>query len=294
MIESLIERFLELLGRVKDLSLKTVTTLMRKTKYYFDQQRSRENFLRKRTLRKDSTAEQPKMIQAENPQHYKQALLSRVAPYSGPYVLGEQVVILEQYKTLQVSLGMAEEDYVTVVGCASTTLDLQYPPMHRTITGVPQRICMRAVEFNAIMKELMEDDTIIKSVPLFTTDQVVYVKPSRRIPPSGRHPQIGSHYETDLKILEINKSTFGTSFVYKLFSPTTSYITINEEDLITGQDKLKYLYADYREAVLNIDALPFFSFGERVLVYNNNVHNLFGTSVVPLTSELSKHLITKQ
>lgn len=149
---------------------------------------------------------------------------------------------------------------------------------------------MRALEFNTIMNELLERPDIIKPVPLFAPDQVVYVKPTRRVQANTKHPQIGSPYETDLKILEVNRSKFATTHIYKLYSPSTGYVSIGEDELVSGQDKLQYMYKDYREATMGIDALPFFTLGEKVLVYNNNVHNLFGTSIVPLTKELNNHL----
>jgi hypothetical protein len=147
------------------------------------------------------------------------------------------------------------------------------------------------VSFEDYSEYLKEKGKPLQAEPLFKPDQVVYVKPSPRHRPSHEYPSVGSQYETDVKILKSECSTFGNHIKYQTYIPKSGYNEFQEEDLILASDRLKYLYKDFKEAIMSIDAQPFFKKEEIVKIFDGYVYNKDETVVVKLNNELEKLLI---
>jgi hypothetical protein len=195
------------------------------------------------------------------------------------------------------SFGAQQEDVGTII--AVDDLATAADPNRRNVVIIEYKKSRhRAGEFiedvvayEDYLDYLKEKGKPTQPVPLYQADQVLYVKPSPRNRACHEYPAIGSQYETDVKVLSSDASTFGNHIYYQVYIPKAGYSQIKEDDLIPANGRLKYLYKDFKEAVMSINAEPFFKKEEVVKIFDGYVYNQDETVVVKLNNELEKLLI---
>lgn len=125
---------------------------------------------------------------------------------------------------------------------------------------------------------------------LYHVDQIVFVRPLPGQRSSSEWPAVGSPYETDIKIIEVHSSRFGSVIKYKAYIPYVGYRNFNQESLMTAKEKERIVHDDFKEYFVNEDSLPFFKKGERVKVYGGYVYNMNETVIIEITDEIRKLL----
>jgi len=126
--------------------------------------------------------------------------------------------------------------------------------------------------------------------PKYHIDQVLYVKPGISDRASSLYPAVGSHYETDLKIVEIVSSRFGSTILYRAYIPGNGFNWFNESQLITAKERDRLKHEDFKEYMFAIDSPPFLKRGERVKTYDGYLYNTDESVILKLTDELKSHL----
>ncbi len=135
--------------------------------------------------------------------------------------------------------------------------------------------------------EASSPNNLRKKIPKYKEDQVLYLKPSPTRHPSGEYPSVGSNYESDVKVIAVNVSFFGNHVTYQIYIPHYGSINVEEDVLITAEERFKYLHSDFKEATVSKDLLPFFVLGERVRVFEGFVYTMDQSrATVKLTPDL--------
>jgi hypothetical protein len=125
----------------------------------------------------------------------------------------------------------------------------------------------------------------------FKDGDVVYLAPQPGKTASQSTPYVGSEFETDMKVINVTKSKFGSAIRYTVYIPKYGYRELRPtEKLITREERSKYLYKDYKNVTANIDMKPFFSKDEKLKIFDGWVYNESETTIVKLTPTLLSNL----
>lgn len=287
-------RFLVLLKRVRNLSLKTVFTLMKKTLLFADQHLQQESFLRKRAQYqlKKLAAKQLKNTMALESMHPSLLAINDLPRVlQGPLHSSEVVVF--NYSSCPFRLGSGREAYGSILEDLGTLLmvefiNIQFGTHHRF--QIPKDNCI----YRPIFEQHLSSYDGPKPDAKFAVDNIVYLKPNAARPANQQRPALGSKYESDLKIISVIPTAFKFSYSYLVYAPNAGEVIFYEEDLVSPADKIKYTYADYSEAVVINDMSPFFAIGDKVIMYNNLLHNQDHSVIVPFNAIIANNILKNE
>jgi hypothetical protein len=288
-----------LLKKVKNLNWKGDTTQMKKTQLSLDQLKARESFLKRREEFNLKRGRKPTM----------EKIKEEIENVLGPIHPEERINIWDKVKALAPDMDAAIGSNVFVIGTEVYGLELggvnekfmmitSTTPNTYTVTatlhGKPVQVeilrqhAIASKKLLSLLNALELHPHVIRPVPRFSVDDIVFLAPKPGKIPSIGWPAVGTDYEKDLKILSVNPTQYKLGYSYQVYTPSVGTLTIGERHVLSVNDRIKYLHPDYFESMIGFDASPFFRDGETVRVYDGKVHNLNGTVIVPLTDELKQ------
>lgn len=214
-----------------------------------------------------------------------------------PVEEGTVVIVAWDGSPFGESFGSTYETTATVVG-SEFAMDHYGKPTKKILLFVYKKTGNRTaayadhvVAYEDYLDYLKEKGKAPEPVPMYKPDQVLYVKPHPKHKPGNDYPSIGSEFETDVKVIDVDISEFGSVITYRCYTPNEGYVQFREDNLTTAAERLKYIHKDFKEATVKIDAEPFFKKNETVKIFDGWVHSMDEEVIVKLNNELEKILI---